>query len=284
MPRCRAAVLLLALFVAVGCGGGADEKKDEKSSQTKPEPSEPKKEFKTVSLGNLGGKSDDEPEKKYTTEDVRRALNPLQVMVGKWGVTSRNKPALDNLSWHWDFSDRRQPALAFEAEKGHVVKSGKLTYYPGDESFQLVVTDAEDHVRTLDGEFRSEPQKVPGDDNKLHMTYKLTLAEATPPDGEKAWQITFNQQDNNQILFELEEKRGSSFVRFETLRNQRDGTSFARSFDDYGDRACIVSQGLGTMTVSYMGETYYVCCSGCESAFEEDPEYWIKKALERTME
>jgi len=28
---------------------------------------------------------------------------------------------------------------------------------------------------------------------------------------------------------------------------------------------------LGTITVTHMGATYYVCCSGCRDAFNENP-------------
>lgn len=290
MARLTFAVLLpVALLIVLGCGGGDDTKKDE-SKQTEKSPAKdekPRQEFKAVSLGGMSPKKDKGDgggKEDYSTEDVRRALNPLQVMVGAWKGTLQRKADFETLSWRWDFSDRKQPALSFESEKGLVVKSGKLTYFPDDEAFQLVAIDADDRERTLDGEFLVEPHKVAGDDNKLHMNYKLVLSEATPPEGEKAWQVTLNQQDNNRQLVELEERRGTNFVRFETMGVQREGTSFARSFDDYGDRTCIVSQGLGTSTVSFEGQTYYVCCSGCEAAFNDDPEYWIAKALERAKE
>ena len=41
---------------------------------------------------------------------------------------------------------------------------------------------------------------------------------------------------------------------------------------------CVVSGGLGTMKVMHKGETYYVCCSGCRDAFNDDPEKFIKEA------
>ena len=37
----------------------------------------------------------------------------------------------------------------------------------------------------------------------------------------------------------------------------------------------VVSGGIGTSTVSYKGETFYVCCSGCAEAFRENPEKYI---------
>lgn len=35
--------------------------------------------------------------------------------------------------------------------------------------------------------------------------------------------------------------------------------------------------GLGTQAISYKGVTYYVCCSGCRDAFNENPEKYIKE-------
>src|SRR5438445_7684983 len=40
---------------------------------------------------------------------------------------------------------------------------------------------------------------------------------------------------------------------------------------------CPVSGGLGTIAVSYNGKTYYVCCSGCRDAFNENPEKFVKE-------
>jgi hypothetical protein len=40
---------------------------------------------------------------------------------------------------------------------------------------------------------------------------------------------------------------------------------------------CIVSGGLGKITVSYKGKTYYVCCSGCRDAFSDQPEKYVKE-------
>ena len=49
---------------------------------------------------------------------------------------------------------------------------------------------------------------------------------------------------------------------------------------------CIVTGGLGTMQVSFGGNTYYVCCTGCRDAFNDDPakiiaEYKARKAKGR---
>jgi len=89
--------------------------------------------------------------------------------------------------------------------------------------------------------------------------------------------VVFSQQENNRYLLEIYDKRGDNMLKVNTVANQREGTSFALNPDDYGDKKCVVSGGLGTSTVSHNGKTYYVCCSGCKAAFEEDPERWIAK-------
>ena len=48
-----------------------------------------------------------------------------------------------------------------------------------------------------------------------------------------------------------------------------------------GKPECIVSGGAGTMAVSYMGKTYYVCCSGCRSEFNESPAKYVKEYEEK---
>ena len=39
---------------------------------------------------------------------------------------------------------------------------------------------------------------------------------------------------------------------------------------------CIVSGGEASMTVSYNGKTYYVCCSGCRDEFNANPKKYAK--------
>jgi len=39
---------------------------------------------------------------------------------------------------------------------------------------------------------------------------------------------------------------------------------------------CVVTGGLGTATVTYMGKTYFVCCTGCRDEFNSDPAKYVK--------
>ncbi len=109
----------------------------------------------------------------------------------------------------------------------------------------------------------------------MHVKYQLQLRQTNGDSPRDTWQVTFNQQENHRYLVELARKSGSNFIRFDTIATQRQGTSFAKSDVGYGDRECIISGGLGVTQVSFKGKNYWVCCSGCKAAFEEDPATWI---------
>lgn len=311
--RCGALLASLAISVWIlGCGGSAEPEanrvrtKDlgqitietnELGDDSKPSDNEPKlsaakdnsptESFAPVKLGGGGGatsgstnapaKKNIPPEKQL--DDVKKALKPIQVVLGPWHAIIDKTKSYEDLQWVWDWkTDRAQPALAMATkEEGAYFKTARLTYLVEDEKFQMTLTDKDGKQRVLQGIFTAEPTDKPGEDKKQtpQRTYKLQLTETG--DAKDRWQIVMNQQDNNRYLLELSQWRGSRFVRFDTMASQREGTSFALDDSDYKDRTCVISQGLGTTQVSYKGKSYWVCCSGCKAAFEEDPEKWIAK-------
>ena len=58
-------------------------------------------------------------------------------------------------------------------------------------------------------------------------------------------------------------------------RPSRAGGAPALGHSGRGNKA--VSGGIGTIPVTYMGKTYYVCCTGCRDAFRDEPEKYIKE-------
>lgn len=307
--RCFALFTSLVVSVWIlGCGGSAEPEasKPAKSSSKKPAavtstteeassestPTASKKEepatesFAPVKLGGGGDTSSGSgapakksvpPEKQL--DEVKKALKPIQVVLGPWHAIIDKTKTYEDLQWVWDWkTDRAQPALAMATkEEGAYFKTARLTYLVEDEKFQMTLTDKDGKQRVLQGVFTAEPTDKPGEDKKQtpQRTYKLQLTETG--DAKDRWQIVMNQQDNNRYLFELSQLRGSRFVRFDTMASQREGTSFALDDSDFKDRTCVISQGLGTTQVSHKGKSYWVCCSGCKAAFEEDPEKWIAK-------
>jgi hypothetical protein len=79
--------------------------------------------------------------------------------------------------------------------------------------------------------------------------------------------------------YEVKPANRTLFARVYQVGATKEGETFAGKGD--GRPECVVSGGLGTMPVTFKGQTYYVCCTGCRDAFNETPEKYIKEFLER---
>ncbi len=226
-------------------------------------------------------------ESKAGSSDVEKIisrLKELQILLGTWrGITKKTYggfKAVDQSEWVWDFrTNPAQPALVMTSNKSPYYRLARLTYLPGQDRYQLTVTDTHGDSRYYLGKFISPIKEIQGDDKTQQLTYKLEFTQTEPAD-EKATRFVINQKNNNRYLLEYYRQRGSGdqFIRVDTVSTQREGTSIALIDEGYGDKTCIISGGLGTIAVSYKGSTYYVCCSGCKAAFEEDPEKWLARA------
>lgn len=225
--------------------------------------------------------------------DAMEKLKPLQVVLGQWRGTTRKEfegfKAVDQHEWVWDLqSDPAQPALALQSDKSPYLRSARLTWDAARNQFALQATDREGVERHFVGDFTEPVREIVGPDDKLHRVFRLQLTqtpESTAQTGGEAWQLALAQQENNRYLLQVDKRRGAAaFRRYDTVSTQREGTSFALDDSDYRDKTCIISQGLGTIMVSFKGRTYWVCCTGCKAAFEDDPETWIARAEKRAAE
>ncbi|MBA3315078.1 MAG: TRASH domain-containing protein [Planctomycetota bacterium] len=208
---------------------------------------------------------------------VRKALKPLQVVVGRWRGNTFRENTVHEASWAWDHTTNpKQPALVMTAAKNPFFREARLSFEPSSKKYLLTLSEPTGGQRVLEGNFIEEPQDRVGDDGRsLQRTYAIQFEQVEPQTGER-WRVTLNQQENNRFLVELAKRRGTApFRRFDTVSSQREGTSFALTEEGYGEKTCVISGGLGTTAVSHGGRTYYVCCSGCEAAFKDDPEKWI---------
>ena len=254
-------------------------------------------EFAPLSLGSAGTKNSASSSlssagkiSEKQINDVIAALKPLQVMLGKWSGKTRldydGFKAVDQHEWIWDLqSNPDQPALKISSNASPYLKDAHLTWDVERNVFELTATDKEGVTREFEGTYTDPVHEIVGPDEKLHKVFRLQLtqteASQTKIDGAN-YQLAFVQQENNRYLLEVDRRRGkAAFRRYDTVSTQREGTSFAISDSDYGDKTCIISQGLGTMPVSYKGKSYWVCCSGCKAAFDADPETWIARAEKR---
>jgi YHS domain-containing protein len=202
---------------------------------------------------------------------VQRALEPFNDWVGTWRGVGQPKRGsskgawTEEADWAWKL-DRESAAMQIEVKEGKQFLSGVLTYDPGEKKFRFVAKLSGGDSRIYVGDL--------GDEGRLIL---LGKDEAT----KDLHRLTFQMRHEDRMLLLIEMKAASqpSFSRVAEVGYTRKGGSFA-SAADAGPK-CIVTGGRGSMTVEYKGKTYYVCCSGCRSAFQDDPEGIIAEAAER---
>lgn len=276
----------------------ANQEPEQPSAETNNQQETAQTEFAPLAIGALAGRGDDEGnassssdgDREKNIKSVIEKLRPLQVMLGTWRGTTRKEfdgfKAVDEHEWVWDLTTQPdQPALIMKSDKSPYLRSARLTWLPAAELFRMEATDPEGKTRTFEGNYTEEVHEVVGSDDKLHKVFRLelneTVAEGDGGAGREYLQLAFAQQESNRYLLEVSQRRGkAAWRRVDTVSTQREGTSFALSDTDYAERTCIISQGLGTMSITYKGRDYWVCCTGCRAAFEEDPERWIARSAE----
>ncbi len=202
----------------------------------------------------------------------KKALSEFNALIGGWRGTGQVRRGStrgawrEEAEWIWAFK-KNSVAVRYEVDKGKLLKSAELTYLPKEKLYQLDAILADKIKRTYTGK----------------ITGKKLIVETKPDKNDQVYRITVNQLNEKRTLV-LFERRGSSqtfTTRIAEVGYTRLGTKLAST--DASGPVCVVTGGTGTSKVSYKGQTYWVCCSGCREAFEEDPEGIIadyKKQLE----
>jgi hypothetical protein len=202
----------------------------------------------------------------------RSALEIFNEFVGEWkGSGAPDKPRAnpkdawsESGSWAWKFHGD-DAALVLSLQGGKLIRGGELRYLPGTRNYQFTEIASDGAKRTYTGEWKKG---------------YLTLDCLDPKSGETR-RITMNSAgDGLRFIYRLAHKpEGRTlFSRDYQVAFTKKGETFAASEKK---PECVVTGGLGTTTVVYKGTTYYLCCSGCRDAFNENPEKYIKEAEER---
>jgi YHS domain-containing protein len=205
-----------------------------------------------------------------TKKSPRAALREFGDLIGAWKGTgtpvgSREEVQknfwTEKMIWEWQFKDK-DAWLKVDFEKSKYFTAGELRYVPDKDHFALTLTDVKKQKITYVGNFETK------DKTKI-----LTLDH----DGDKESQrLVFTLLHDNYIRYRYEVKPDGKqlYSKKWSVGAPRDGVPFAGGS---GRPECVVSGGTGTTAVSYMGKTYYVCCSGCRDEFNATPAKYVKE-------
>jgi YHS domain-containing protein len=206
----------------------------------------------------------------------REAFQPLNPLIGAWKGTGQPDGTREerqkgfwseSIDWCWQFKgDDAWLVVAFE--KGKHYRRGELRYLPGG-IYQLTLQTSTGQSLVYTGTLTTGKQQQP----------ILTLERTDDPGG-RVERFVLTLLHSNRHLYRLDSrsKSATSFSRQFQVGATKEGVPFASV---PAGPECIVSGGKGTIAVSHGGKTYYVCCSGCRDAFNENPEPFIQAAAKK---
>lgn len=203
------------------------------------------------------------------TPSARESLKPFNILVGAWKGSGSPEGTLDErqkghwletLTWEWQFKGD-DAWLSVKFDKGKHFTSGELRQAAGKNEVQLTLVTVEKERRTYTGTLKG----------------KQLALEREVPDAKIVERLTFALLHDNRITYRLETRpaNGTALTKKYLVGLTKEGVPFV----DVGpsERECIVSGGTGTITVTYEGKTYYVCCSGCRDEFKANPAKYVKE-------
>ncbi|HKI17759.1 MAG TPA: hypothetical protein VKA15_07750, partial [Isosphaeraceae bacterium] len=220
------------------------------------------------------GQADD-----LSARNIPAAFTALEYLAGSWkgqGVP-KNDPAnrfrgwTEKHNWSWVFKAGNPVAFSLSVEGGRVLASGTLTYDPARKLY------------VLDGVMPAPsggPIRLEG---ALDRTGKQIVLESVGKVPHYAGSVRLSIWPNaNFIRYTIREERkepgGIQFSPFIEVGLTKEGESFASGATAAERAKCIITGAASTMTVSYQGTSYPVCCTGCRDEFLESPEKYIKNA------
>ena len=212
------------------------------------------------------------PDKKPTPAEAaksKKALQELQEFIGVWNLEGTQKAGgrvtawKEKVSWGWKFKDGEAwITVTFDDGKGKYFTGGELRYDLDKKKYVLTLTPAEKGAakEVYEGDFNRGLLEVKRKDAKSKDVYRIKMSTAA---------------EGARFTMKVERQEGGLGLFTNTFA--MNGTKEGRSFAGGAKKPeCIVSGGAATMTVTYNGKTYYVCCSGCRDEFNANPEKYTK--------
>jgi hypothetical protein len=196
---------------------------------------------------------------------VKEALQELNDYIGGWngnGTTEQNRLEIwkERADWSWRFRGN-DSWLVLKLTPGKHFKGGELHYLPAREVYELTLLGSDGKKSAFAGKLKKGRLILERRDPDTGATQQLQMNLAG---GGIRFVYTFNVKPANRTLFTKELQ-----------------VSFTKEGETFGAAQkkveCVVTGGLGTIPVSYNGVTYYVCCSGCRDAFNENPAKYVRE-------
>jgi hypothetical protein len=200
------------------------------------------------------------------TRSAKEALQPFNDLIGSWRGTgtpagSRAEQQknfwVETMAWQWQFRGK-DAWLKVDFDKSKHFTTGELRYVPEQGVYGLKVKDLGGDTASFTGRLEKRVLSLEREDKGETQRIVITLLHPN------RFLYRYETRPAGKTLFAAKYQVGAT----------KEGVPFA---DGDGRPECVVSGGVGTSAVMYQGKTYYVCCSGCRTEFQENPEKYVKE-------
>jgi hypothetical protein len=205
----------------------------------------------------------DAPKAFATTKE---AMQKVQLVAGEWkgsGDPGESKDPAWTEKAEWSFKiDKDDHSLALAIEGGRTMKEGLLTYDLKKKVYRFSLTRPSGDQLAYEGSL-----------NEKEKTLTLDQVVEGAADQER---LEFHLLRPVNFFVNVERRRTGArdWESAYSIRYRKEGVPFVRGESP----KCVVTGGLGSMPVTHKGETYYVCCSGCRTSFNAEPEKFLAEA------
>lgn len=197
----------------------------------------------------------------------REALQAFNDAIGVWrgtgtptGTREEQEKGfwIETMKWEWQFQPK-DAWIKIDFDKGKYFTAATLRTGNSKDQFTFAVRTVNKQSKTFTGKMK----------NKV-----LTLERQ---EGAQVERLVFTFLHANRFLYRHETRPADRlfFTKLYQVGATKEGVPFAGDVKP----ECIVSGGLGTSAVTFEGQTYYVCCSGCRAEFNENPAKYVQEYL-----
>jgi YHS domain-containing protein len=207
-----------------------------------------------------------------SVDEVPAAFLPFEHMIGGWKGTA--KPASNPLKgwqeshgWAWKFEKGKPVGLTVTLEGDKTLAKGAISYDEASKKYKLDATDP-----------GGKPVAFLGSWSADGKTLTFDRVGASPEGKER---LVF-RPTSNKIRYTLnldrQEPGAPQYKGVITIGLTKEGEAFAAGGGGADLPKCIMTGGSAGMSVSYMGKSYPVCCTGCRDEFNDNPAKYAKIA------
>ena len=197
---------------------------------------------------------------KQSRAATQEALASFNSLIGGWRGIGQVRRGSTSGAWRetstfvWKFGGGKV-GIEYQVKDGKHIGTGLVSWDSAKKEFTMDAVFADGSKRAYRGKLEK----------------KVLTLESQPTKNGEVSRVTIRQLNEKRMTVLYEKRRAASrfYTRVGEVGYTREGTRLASSGSSGPE--CVVTGGAGTIKVSHKGKTYYVCCTGCRDAFNDDP-------------